>query len=293
MNNKILIFGVDSFTGKHLTKYLRSENFDIYGTSFTKESKKIYLCDISKKESVLLLLKKIKPNYIINLSGISFPAHENIEDFYKVNTIAALNILDAALELNLEVKKIILVSSAAVYGNQDISVLDETLCPKPSNHYGASKYSMENLSRNYFSKLNIIILRPFNYTGIDQEEHFLIPKIVSHYKNNLKTIELGNINVSREFNDIYFVCEVYKRFLQNDTISQIVNIASNRGIKLLDVISMMNVIAKYDINISINQKFVRKNEIKSLTGCNRKLFSLLGEIKQRDFKDTLGEMFEA
>lgn len=293
MNNKILIFGVDSFTGKHLTKYLRSENFDIYGTSFIKESKKIYLCDISKKESVLLLLKKIKPNYIINLSGISFPAHENIEDFYKVNTIAALNILDAALELNLEVKKIILVSSAAVYGNQDISVLDETLCPKPSNHYGASKYSMENLSRNYFSKLNIIILRPFNYTGIDQEEHFLIPKIVSHYKNNLKTIELGNINVSREFNDIYFVCEVYKRFLQNDTISQIVNIASNRGIKLLDVISMMNVIAKYDINISINQKFVRKNEIKSLTGCNRKLFSLLGEIKQRDFKDTLGEMFEA
>ncbi len=65
-----------------------------------------------------------------------------------------------------------MASSATIYGNQGLEVLDESLCPIPANHYGASKYAMECLVKNYFTKLNIIITRPFNYTGVGQAEHF-------------------------------------------------------------------------------------------------------------------------
>jgi nucleoside-diphosphate-sugar epimerase len=150
---------------------------------------------------------------------------------------------------------------------------------------------MEQMAKNYFDKLNIIITRPFNYTGVGQEEYFLIPKIVKHFKESKKVIELGNLDVIREFNDIEFVCEAYKRLLESDAKSKIVNIASNRGIKLLDVISMMQDIAGYEIDIKINPAFVRKNEIKKLTGDPKKLFSLIGKIEQKDFKDSLKEMF--
>ena len=290
---KVLITGIDSFTGIHLSSYLEHSGYDVYGTSLNKSDTKKYICNITKKDDIKKILIQIKPDYLIHLSGISYAAHTNNEDFYKVNTIGTTNILDTFLELNLNPEKIILASSATVYGNQGLEVLEESLCPMPANHYGASKYAMECLARGYFDKLPIIITRPFNYTGVGQAEHFLIPKIVKHFKEKKDVIELGNLHVEREFNDISYMCEVYKRLLESQSKSEVVNTSSNRGIQLLDVISIMNEISDYKIKVEVNPAFVRKDEIKSLTGSTNKLFSLIGNIKQKDFKLTLKEMLEA
>ena len=285
-SRRVLIFGIDSFTGKYLSSHLKNSGYSLFGTN--REN-----CDIRQKQSIKKVLNEIEPDYIIFLSAISFPAHGNNQEFYEINTIGAINLLDVLVELDLRPKKVMLVSSATVYGNQGLELLDESLCPTPANHYGASKYAMESMAKNYFSKLNIIITRPFNYTGHGQADHFLIPKIVKHFKEKRKSIELGNIDVSREFNGIYYVCEVYAKLLESNHSSKVVNLASNRGIKLLEVIEMMEEIAGYKIEVKINPKFVRKDEIKRLTGSNKKLFGLIGEVKQRDFKLTLKDMFEA
>ncbi len=289
---KILITGIDSFTGKYLSSYLEKLGYDVYGTSLFKEDTKKYKCDITNKEDVLEVLKVVKPSFLIHLSGISYAAHGNSEDFYKVNTIGTTNILDSLIELNINPSKIILASSATIYGNQGLEVLDESLCPKPANHYGASKYAMEAMAKNYFTKLNIIITRPFNYTGVGQTDNFLIPKIVKHFKEKQKAIELGNLDVSREFNSIEFVCEVYKKLLECDSKSEVINIASNKGIKLLDVIDMMNDISDYKIEVKVNPVFVRKDEIKTLTGSAVKLFNMVGDVEQNKFKITLEKMYK-
>jgi nucleoside-diphosphate-sugar epimerase len=293
MSKKVLITGIDSFTGKHLFGYLEKSGFDVYGTSLFASTDKKYQCDITQKSQIIDVLKIVEPDYFIHLSGISFAAHGNSEEFYKVNTIGTTNILDAFVELELNPKKIVLASSATIYGNQGLEVLDESLCPKPANHYGASKYAMEALASGYFAKLPIIITRPFNYTGVGQADNFLIPKIIKHFKKKKEVIELGNLDVSREFNDVSFVCEVYEKLLKCEKVSQTVNICSGRGIKLLDVIDMMNEIAGYKIKVKVNPNFVRKDEIKSLTGSSEKLLNLIGNVEQCSFPDTLKKMYEA
>lgn len=290
---KVLITGIDSFTGVHLSSYLENSGYDVYGTSLSKNAEKKYKCNITSKEDILKILKIVKPDFFIHLSGISFTAHGNNEDFYKVNTIGTINILDAFIELDIKPEKIIIASSATVYGNQGVEILDEVMCPKPANHYGASKYAMECMTKNYFDKLNIIITRPFNYTGVGQAEHFLISKIVKHFKEKKEVIELGNLDVSREFNDVSYVCDIYKKLLECESKGEIVNISSNNGIKLLDVIDIMNKLASYKIDVKVNPEFVRKDEIKSLTGSTDKLFQMIGYIDQKDFEDTLRDMIEA
>jgi len=289
---KVLITGMDSFTGRHLSLYLEQSGYDVYGTSIFKNSDaKVFQCDLTHKENVYKLFQAFKPNFLIHLAGISFAAHGEVQDFYRVNTIGTTNILDAFWELGVQPQKIVLASSATIYGNQGVEILDEFLCPKPANHYGASKYAMEALASNYFSKLPIIITRPFNYTGVGQSDNFLIPKIVKHFREKQKSIELGNLDVMREFNDVEFVCEAYRRLLECDSHGEVVNIASNRGIKLLDVMDSMNQIAGYKIEVKINPAFVRKDEIKSLTGSVQKLFNMVGEIEQFDFTQTLVKMY--
>jgi len=62
---------------------------------------------------------------------------------------------------------------------------------------------------------------------------------------------------------------------------------------LLDIIDIMDKIAGYHIDVRVNPKFIRKDEIESLTGSPNKLFSIVGEVSQKDFKETLKDMFEA
>ena len=181
VSNRVLIIGIDSFTGRYLSKYLKDSEYIVYGTN--RKS-----CDIRKKEDIKKVLREIRAEYIILLAGVASPAYGDISAFYNINTIGAINLLESLVELNMQPKKIILASSATVYGNLGVEVLDESLCPKPANHYGASKYSMESIASNYFNRLNIIITRPFNYTGIGQSLEFLIPKIVYHFKDKKDTI---------------------------------------------------------------------------------------------------------
>lgn len=71
------------------------------------------------------------------------------------------------------------------------------------------------------------------------------------------------------------------------------NIASNRGIKLLDIIECMNEITNYKIDVQINQEFVREDEIMMLTGSCEKLFGLIGNVQQKTIKQTLLDMLYA
>jgi len=293
MAKKVLITGIDSFTGRHLSAYLSKTGYTVYGTSLFGSGDRKYQCDITQKDQIAEVLKSAEPQYLIHLSAISFAAHEDLQDFYRVNTIGTTNILDAFVELSMQPSKIILASSATVYGNQGVEVLDESLCPRPANHYGASKYAMECLASGYFGKLPILITRPFNYTGVGQADNFLIPKIVKHFKEKRDVIELGNLDVSREFNDISFVCGVYERLLRSKVNSETVNICSGRGIRLLDVIELMNTIAGYTIDVKVNPSFVRKDEIKTLTGSPKKLFDMVGTVEQIPFEETLLTMYKS
>jgi len=294
VSKRVLITGIEGFTGKHLQKYLSDRGFVVYGTSvFDIEDSNIYQVDITNSSKFAQVISEVNPDYIIHLAAISSPAHKDISAIYKINTIATIDMLDIVAKTLPNIKKVIIASSAAVYGNLGVEVLHEDLCPKPANHYGASKYSSETLSYRFDSNFPLIRVRPFNYTGVGQSNNFVIPKIVNHFKEHKESIELGNIDVIREFNDVEYACEVYYRLLSNDIASTTLNLCSGRGIKLVDVLKMMESIAGYKIKVVQNPDFMRRDEIPKLIGSTKKLFATIKEVKQVPFKETLTKMYEA
>jgi len=291
---KVLITGIDGFTGIYLEELLTKAGYDVYGLVYPKSIRKTHLaCNIANLQEVVTVFQSVKPDYIIHLAGISFVPHSNVKEMYDINFFGSLNIMDALLETGVTPDKIVLASSANVYGNPVDEVIDETVCPTPVSHYANSKLAMEFMARNYFDRLNILITRPFNYTGIGQGAQFLIPKIVSHFKDGKKEIQLGNLDVVRDFSDVRFVAEVYQKLMECRATSEIVNICSGNGISLLEIIDTMNSMAGYEIKTVKNPLFVRVNEVKTLIGSNRKLISLISEQKTYPFEETLRWMFDA
>ncbi len=292
--NKVLLTGIDGFTGKYVVEELVNKGYEVIGLVYTDAKNGQVACDLTDKQAVVDCLELVKPDYIVHLAAISFVGHSDQTAFYDVNVFGALNLLEAAKELQLPLKKVILASSANIYGNPDIvGKIDESASPSPVNHYAMSKLSMEYMAKLWFDTFPIVISRPFNYTGPGQADNFLIPKIVSHFKKGATTIELGNIDVARDFSDVRDISKAYVCLLESSVGSEIVNLCSGNVITLEDIISKTEKIAGYKINVKVNPDFVRENEIKVLGGDNSKLKLLTGFSPSIDFDKTLFDMFHA
>ena len=284
-----LLTGASGFTGRYLEPALRARGFRVVRL----DASGIGACDLTDPRAVEEAVLNAQPDVVIHLAAVSYVAHGNAEDFYRVNVLGTLNLLQALGKLKSPPKRVVVASSANVYGTPRAEVLDESLCPAPVNHYAASKLAMEHMVRTWFEKLPILVTRPFNYTGPGQAEHFLVPKIVRHYRERASHIELGNLHVSRDYSDVDDVVATYRALLESEVHSEIVNICSGRAIPLLDIIEMMNDIAGYKIEVRVNPEFVRENEVPRLIGSPAKLRSLVKLPEPRPFAETLRRMYEA
>lgn len=278
---RLLLTGADGFTGIHLAAAAKSSGYEVFALQGNLQDAK----------SVCQQVLEIAPTHLIHLAGISHATGDDELAYYEVNLLGSLNLLEALSQLPIQPQKIILASTSHVYGNNIHSPITEKELPAPISHYAMSKLAMEYMSRPFLNRLPIIVARPFNYTGIGHAEHFVIPKIVNHFQRKAEVIELGNLDVLREYNDVRDVCDVYLSLLSCGKAGETYNIASGRSYSLHEVINSLVKMSGYSPQISINPKFLRHNEIFDLKGDVSKLGDCIKDLCWRPLDLTLEWMY--
>lgn len=275
---KVLVSGLKGFTGQFVHRELEAQGHQVVGL-------KARLLD---KAGIEEEVRQISPEAVIHLAAVAFVAHGNADDFYHTNLIGTRNLLAGLACCKVPPKSVLLASSANVYGNADVDTVNELTPPRPANDYGVSKLAMEYMAKTWLDKLPIVITRPFNYTGKGQAEQFLLPKIVSHYKRRAEMMELGNLDVARDFSDVRVIAECYRRLIEVPPPSgEILNVCSGRAVSLLEILEMMQVLTNHKMKIVVQPSFVRANEVKRLCGSTTRLEYFIGSIKNIKLQETL------
>ena len=281
---KILLTGADGFTGRPFASHAIEAGHVIVPLR----------ADLTDREALINEVRETKPEAVVHLAGIAFVGHSDDAAFYAVNTVGTTNLLDALSQAPLRPRRVLLASSANVYGNSDHSPLTESHVPAPVNHYATSKLAMEYMARTYADRLDIVIARPFNYTGPGQDANFVIPKLAKHFATQAPSISLGNLNVEREFNDVHMVCDAYLQLLDHGVAGEIYNVCSGKPYTLQHVIDTFVRLTGHAIHIEIDPRFVRPNEVHRLCGSPDKLEALLRahneELVSPSLDDTLTHM---
>jgi nucleoside-diphosphate-sugar epimerase len=285
-----LVTGHRGFSGHYVTEALSREGFDVVGLTVDGGLDTAAI-DILDRQDVMAAVAAIRPTHVIHLAAIAFVAHGDAEEMYRVNVVGTRNLLEALAKHVPDIEHVLLASSANVYGNSDQEVLSEGLPPRPANDYAVSKIAMEYMARLWMPHVPITLVRPFNYTGVGQADQFLLPKVVGHFRRGERAIELGNIDVAREFQDVRFVASVYVRILKAPPAGDAVNLCSGISISLTDVIRAMESIAGYAIDVKVNPAFVRANEVARLTGDTRRLVAMIGPLDTIPLEETLRWMY--
>lgn len=275
--SRILISGIGGFTGRHLAARFRVDGWDVHGMGSAAEAAvdpRIHALDLCDAAAVQACVAAVQPDFVLHLAGVAFVAHGRAEDFYHVHVLGTRNLLAALAEHAPSVRNVLLASSANVYGDAAAGLLREDVCPQPRNDYAVSKLAMEHMARLWSDRLPLVMARPFNYTGPGQHLDFVIPKLVDHFRRRAAYIELGNLDVEREFNDVRFVDAAYRMLLEHAEPGVTCNVCTGRLYSLRGILAELETLTGHPMEIRVNPRFVRAREIPSLGGDPTRLHQL-------------------
>ena len=291
---KVLVTGLSGFTGHYLGAALREQGHSVYGISQSQHDPANQLLQASLDDASQLqqVLETVRPDRIVHLAAIAFVAHGDTDAMYQTNLMGTQHLLKAIAASGIHPEHVLIASSANIYGNATEEPITEKTALAPVNDYAVSKVAMEYMVRTWMDKLPITIVRPFNYTGVGQAGQFLLPKIVNHFREKKPVIELGNLDVVRDFSDVRDVVTAYTALLQQPAAGETYNVCSGQGTSLLEVIESMKQISGQDIEVRVNPAFVRADEVKRLIGSDARLEAAIGTRDKRALAETLGWMFK-
>lgn len=280
----VIVFGSSGFVGTRFINIFRDkyEIIPLSKNSFGNGK------DFTVYEETLSILRKYRPDVVLNLAGKSY--HKTNDDalIYESNILVQLNLHEAVNQLNLD-SKIVFCSSSAVY-KSSVEPIGENAPCLPLNTYARAKYIQERIGLSYHPKHNIVIARLFNVIGPCQDKNFFIPKVIDciiKYKNKeISAVQLKTLNAIRDFIYIDDVCTAIGALIDQGVSGEIYNVCSGKDMSISNIIdSLKEILEISDIPIYADMNYVKEG-INYQVGLNEKLCKL-GWSSVYNIKDSL------
>jgi UDP-glucose 4-epimerase len=263
---RILITGGAGFIGSHLAEDLVKSGYSVkiiddFSTGnvnnilglFNHKNFKMIRGSITNKEMLAKAVSDV--DVIFHLAAQIHVDRSIIEPRYtfEVNTLGTLNILDAALENDVE--PVVYASTSEVYGSAKYVPMDEDHPMNPASPYAASKAAADRLCFSYYNtyKLPVVMVRCFNTYGPRQKDSgyaAAIPKFIRRTLAGLPPVIYGNGKQTRDYMYVKDTVKAYKLVLKSyeNVLGKAINFGTGKETKILD---LANTIAELAGNKSV------------------------------------------
>lgn len=295
MKKKILVTGADGFIGSHLTEALVRAGYDVRAfvlyNSFNswgwldncsadvKGRFEVFAGDVRDPNGVRAAMKGC--DAVLHLAAlIAIPYSYHSPDTYvDTNIKGTLNIVQAARDLG--VSKVVQTSTSEVYGTARFVPITEEHPLQGQSPYSASKIGADQIAMSFHASFGtpVTLLRPFNTYGPRQSARAVIPTIITQIANGKRSIKLGAVSPTRDFNYVADTVAGFLAALESDRgIGEVINLGSNFEISIGDTAHAIAEAMGTTIEIVTDDQRLRpeKSEVERLWASNTKAADLLG-----------------
>ncbi len=294
-SKKILITGSEGFLGKHLSKKLTSQNYDVFCSTF----------DITKPGDIDNFLSQQKPfDCVIHLAGYSTVkvCEDRPNEAFEVNVVGTHNLINSLLKINNKFC-FIFPSTGQIYSSSE-EAAKETSLAEPKNFYSQTKLMAENIIQTYAKKYDFrsTILRLFTHAHKSQTVDFFLASVYQQLlnaKNESRKAQLriGDVSLLRDFSAIQDLLEVFEvliRLPSNSSHFQIYNICSSKPKKLSDMIGEIAHRLGVQFELNVDKSLFRSHDPKIILGDSTKFSKDYNWTAKRsqDVKSLIGAFLE-
>ncbi len=333
---KALITGIGGQDGSYLAEFLFKKGYQVYGmlrrsSTFNcqniehlfniKESNRVHLLygDMTDVDSLLRIIKEVKPDEIYNLAAQSDVRVSFDIPFYTAQSdaIGVLNLLEAVKNLNIGCKIYQASTSELFSGDKREAPQNEKTSFNPKSPYGVAKLYGFEIAKVYRESYKMFVVNGifFNHESPRRGENFVTRKIsvgLNEIKSGKKEkMFLGNLDSKRDWGYAPEYMEAAWKMLQQKTPQDFV-IATGETHSVREFIEEACKVLDIDITwkgkglnekgidkktgktiVEIDPQYFRPNEVSYLCGDSRKARKILNWKPKTSFKDLVKIMVEA
>lgn len=289
----VLVTGANGFIGSHLTEALVRKGYQVrafvhynslnsWGWLDTCDDEvkgkfEVFAGDVRDPHGVRVAMRGC--DAVLHLAAlIAIPYSYHSPDTYvDTNVKGTLNVLQAARELG--VRRLVHTSTSEVYGTAQYVPITEKHPLQGQSPYSASKIGADQLAYSFFASFGtpVVIARPFNTYGPRQSARAVIPTIISQIASGHRSIRLGAVSPTRDFN---FVTDTVNGFIaalaSERGLGEVINFGSNFEISIGETAAVIADIMGVDLEIETDESRIRPegSEVERLWASNSKALEL-------------------
>ncbi|MDI6786720.1 MAG: GDP-mannose 4,6-dehydratase [bacterium] len=310
---KILITGINGFTGEHLVEHLcqNEPEAEIYGLiekggrfnnlgERLQERIKLFEGDICNGQEMAKIILGILPEKVFHLAAITFGPRVQKDPHLamNVNFYGTVNLLNAILETKKN-PLIHIPGSSAEYGlvkEEENPVLENNIF-RPMDFYGVTKISQDMVAYQYFRtyKMQIIRTRTFNQTGPGDRKDFVCSDFAYQIaliekERQEPIIKVGNLEAKRDFIDVRDVVAAYYLSMQRGEVGEVYNVCSNKAYAIKEVLDILLSMSEHEIEVKTEKERMRPSDVPIQIGSYEKLKLQTGWKPTINLKETLKDL---
>ncbi len=310
---RALVTGVSGFVGGHLAEHLTGMGDLVVGLSASgrwpsgRESVgrtvRIEPFDLASGDDAALadLIARKQPEAIYHLAAQANP-QASVADprgTWALNLGGTLTLLEAVRSSGLR-PRVVLVGSGVCYGNPSAEYLPVNEdCPlRPNNPYAASKAAADllGIQHHLAHGTDVVMARPFNHAGPGQSSSYVLGALarqVAEVEAGKKArVEVGNLDVVRDFTDVRDVVRAYRLLALKGTAGEVYNLGSGRGTRLADALEFLRSRATVPVEVLVDPARVRPVDQPLLVADASKLRAATGWEPSFTIEQTLADMLD-
>ncbi|MCO6432358.1 MAG: GDP-mannose 4,6-dehydratase [Deltaproteobacteria bacterium] len=300
---RALVTGACGFVGRHLIEHLLECGDEVFGCDYTVPAEApacpLEQFDITSGEECAEKIRRIKPDIIYHLAGVSF-VPEAEDDFKKalLANVLGTNHIFRICHLLQSATKVVFISSAEVYGKiapHELPVT-ESQPISPANNYSLSKAMAELVAKRYgeLGQVPYVIARPFNHIGPGQNERFVASSFALQLARVVKgkappVINVGNLEARRDFSDVRDIVRAYRLAALKG--SGAYNLGSGRSVPIREILDCLVLISKANVEIREDPSRMRAAEVPEIYGSFSRAQRELGWKPQHSLQETLKDVY--
>lgn len=292
---KILVTGSDGFIGSHLVEHLVRSGLSVRAfvlyNSFNSwgwldeapkeitDSLEVFAGDVRDPNGVRQAMQGC--DVVLHLAAlIAIPYSYHSPDTYvDTNIKGTLNVVQAARDLGIE--RVVHTSTSEVYGTAQFVPITEDHPLQGQSPYSATKIGADQIAMSFYNAFEtpVSIIRPFNTYGPRQSARAVIPTIITQIANGARTIKLGSLSPTRDFNYVMDTVRGFEAVAASDAcLGEVVNVGSSFEVSIGDTARTIADVMNADIDIVCDEQRIRpeKSEVERLFAANDKVRQLCG-----------------